>query len=1055
MAAWSRLTSVGVPNFAPQTLLFYSVFWLLVHALGYRFAQVAVLWALVSCSALSMRALLRSIVETRTPESAIAITGCAILYAFNPFSTSYVWWHQLWLELTWATYPFLLSLLIDAISLRRSLPWAAATGALVLLVAAPGYTHILLVPLGIFAIAIGAATLHTAANRVASLKAGATVLLSWGVSLAWWILPSLKFLADFMAEWHAQYHVAPAMLLDYASQYTSIANVVRLVGLPQLHTHINGLPLYPWFVAFEGPLGVLLFSLPLLVVVGTWFGIARGNTALVRAIAAVCSATWVLAIFLMKGAQWPLPVINRALLGLPLGAAWQHPYDKFAQLAVICSCVLTCLAVLRILELGGARRAIPATLLCGFLLVEGWPAYVGAVLTPQQDSIPGGVVVVPQYYRDFSNAYSGSGLLLQLPLRENGETAFSWDRGAQTNNDPVLENFDNGSPVVRMRTGYPYADAALDEASNVLQQYDAPELLSALGFSAVVIQDDWNSTFFPTQPDISYYKNLLQPIYPPRVGALLRSQATSDPLKISTRPFTQSNFTFSAYVNLRDTMHDQRLFEMDNGTQLLWLRPGYLALWSPSEKNMLFTNDLSARSGEWIKVAVGFYSDNAEIAVDESVVARGHFAVPKRAVSLFVGSADKHKRFHGEIADVSWSSDNQLHFAAVNNPVMRARARAARWFLSAPSGAQQQNVGDVVVAGKKSAGLRLPIPQTTLDDSEISFNVSLSNVDREQALLTTDSGAQLRWLTPGYIGLLVPGRGTGSWIHSERLEIKDRQWFQVELLLRNGNVNIAVDGIPVAGGRLAGSVGKVRSLFLGSATAHDAFRGSMAQIAVHTPGLHFDLLSDANVDAVALHYGWKVSRSSRGAPGFTKQRFGEIEAYLTPCPTPLVYAVGDPTFISNGGNVTDILRRHRCLPSAAISGMRPKAWRFAGDVRIARFSSADVSGYDVVLNGRGNYALVLGTSYSPDWSAKSVTGRSTVLQHSVANGYANVFLISSTGSDVIRIRYGSQRIVWAALLAGLLISIATVAVLVTPACRVFWRGRSFATSDSRRRNETA
>lgn len=1022
-----------MPNFAVQTLPFYSLFYALVHIAGYRAAQIAILWGLIAAAGLGMRAMLRACFDWRDSWlSSVAIASVSALYVFNPFTTSFVWRYQTWMELTWALLPWLSALFVLGLRRRISIARSAATGSVLLLLAGTAFPHILIPPVAlVFGVLLFAFTL-TSQKPKQTFRDGSLILGWWALSLAWWILPSLVFLRDFMAAWAAQYRANPHQLLDYGSQYTSIGDVLRLTGLFQLRLSVVGRPLYPWFEPFGGPLGIVLFAMPALAAAGFLSAVrAKGRKSLNRTLPIAFGILWLIAAFLMKGGHAPLAAVNHALLGLPLGAAWQHPYDKFALPAVISACILAgaFLNDAIVWRWRPLRFLMPAVLLV-VVIAEGWPAYSGQLLAAQALPLPGSVAVIPDYYTRLKSVLADvDGLTLQLPLRDNGETAFAWDRGAQTNNDPVIENFNGGRPVIRMRSGFPYADALIDAARESMGYAKSRALvLSSLGFGSVVLHRDWDARYFPVKPDVASYERTfkLSASGTPG-GVVLTAPANAAGLKLPIAQLDESAFRVGLAVALRDVKHEQTLFSTNNGLELRWVMPGYFAVYAPATQNAIAmwvpAVPTALHAGEKCNLVVSMRDGAVDLSVDGVLL--GHAAVSRKstAQSVFLGSENRFRHFAGTISGF-WIEDgkNAITTFSQTDGALRKSVSRFGWSMSGDGNiAAAVPTGSFTISTARGAsGLKVPQARLAMDAFDASMFVRIGDVKREQVLFSSNTGLAVRWIRPGYLEMIS---AAGSRIYSSPLALRSNTLFRLGVTFDRGIAQLSIDDVPVAGGpfHLAAPSSTV---FLGSANRFGPFSGTISDVEISSGADFFALKPSDEIDELVKHFGWRVDRES-GTPGaMTGLRIGKLDVFITPCPTAFAY-----TSDAYSGAVQSVLSRRATCATRAAQVSAPLSAAHCSGIKIERITRADVSGADVRTTGAGKCLLAFNTSFSPGWTLTS-SGPGRVTAHGVVNGFANGFSVETRGPAVFSLRFERQSLVSRALLAGALVLLGNLLIVL-------------------------
>ena len=1043
LSSWSTLYSSGTPNFMPQTFIFYCVFLLLDRYIGLRNAELIVLMALVSSSALGMRYFLRALLPKKSFASSIAVALCSILYVANPFTSSYTWWRQTWFEFTWAIYPWLLGLLVASVSRRARLVRATCVGTIVLIIGAPGFTHVLLVPLGTMLLSFGVAAIVASPNKKRAAARVSAILLGWTVAIAWWLIPSLAYLKTFLEEWRVQYRAAPMQLLEAGSQFSNLQNVARFVGVLQLHLYHGTQPFFPWFVPYgRGVLSLSLFALPLLAASGVicLFLSWRKLDASLRAYATVCVLVALAGMFLMKGDNPPLAAINRGLLRLPLGAAWQHPYDKFGQVALISVLVLSSLGVTWLVAVTErcVRRprfvGVTVSVVCvAIILVEGWPFFSGNVLTPDEFDIPGAVAVVPRWYDRLAFILRDvRGDTFQLPARDNGESAFAWRRGAQTNNDPVLENFNGGQPVVRMKTGNSYADRLIDMAKAELGRPRSAAVLSDLGFADIVVHHDWALNYMPV-PDALTIEEHLRPTRPPPAFAILRSDKTARGLRLPIWPLRGDQLRVQFYVALANINREQTLLSTDNGLCLRWIPPGRLGLHDAVSSSSVDTDVLGVHDGQWLHIEVIIDHSVAEIYVDDFLAARGPFRFTEPLRSIFLGSSNRYKPFRGAMSAIAILSATEFLSFPAWDGMASAIIRNFRWRRINTDVLSEQPRKDEVVllASARSGGLKIPM-KGPFEEMTITARARLDDTTREHEIFETSNGTGVRWVPPGYFVIDDLSR-PNKWlaIDTPIVALRPNQWFLISLHVEPARRSLFLNGEPIAQVSTT-KPQAATSLFLGSASPARQFSGAFSAIRVTSDDQEFESDIDPQVKSAARFFGWRVLRPKSASPEYLFEKVGRLHLFLTPCPVPVFYVADEVDAVENETQVLQKLDKvASCrMHTAVITGEPPSGLSASHPAPVVLRIGPTT--FNVMSRIHGKYLLVFDTSFSENWRARSLTGASRILQHLVVNGYANGFVISASNSDTVQIHNSKQWLVSQSVLFGcLLLVLATLGIIGT------------------------
>jgi hypothetical protein len=505
MFAWDARSSAGVP--ASDTIAI-GINGLqeagTAAGLSLQLTQSLILSGLALSAAWGMYRLVLLLAPEATGEAGrrLAAMGAAIAWIANPFALSFVWFHQLLTEVTWASLPWLVYLLFRGITGRSRLRLLLPALVLVMVASSGGYPHVYLPALAAIVLGTGIAAVLMSAQRRAALGRAAACAAALFVAIAWWLLPSLSTVQTLLQK----ASVGPSSLdeAQFAAQYSTLDNVITMTAEPALHQTLNGVPYMSWADLLTGSAGnVLRFVLPSIAVVGIVWAYRRKA---IRPLALVAGVLLVVGVFISKGLAEPLAAVNKALVNLPLGEALRHPVDKLAPLVVLPVCILFAFGVIAIMR---GRLGIPLSIVL-VALVGGWlasPWWSGSVIPEGGGILPSARVAVPASYNTAGNLLAGSapgGKTMVLPFSRDGQTAYQWTSGAQPNLDCLLQDWQPKRTLMCHDSGLAAADQVPHALEDAVAAGDARvfDLARLWGVDSWLVHKDWASDYLPPDEQV-------------------------------------------------------------------------------------------------------------------------------------------------------------------------------------------------------------------------------------------------------------------------------------------------------------------------------------------------------------------------------------------------------------------------------------------------------------------------------------------------------------------------------------------------------------------------
>lgn len=426
----------------------------------------------------------------------LAGTLAALFWVANPFSLSFVWWHQLLIEVTWATLPWLVVLLIKAVrSDEDATRWVPAL-LLVAVAGSAGLTHVYLVTVTSLLVSLALCLKHREKRWSEHLSRVAAFFFVFGLGVAWWVIPTLPLIPSLVAA--AGIHGDSLAQLRYASRFSTVGNIVSMRAVPQLYARVAEAPYVSWQAAVTTGLGrVVVWVPPAAAAVGGIRSLLHRGT---RLPGVGLAASALVAIIVAKGLNPPFPRLSLHLVELPLGAAFRHALDKVSFLIVLPFTLLLAAGVMSL-----PWRKLPSQLAIGVvaagLVFLSLPWWTGSVIPAGGEVLPSAQVEMPRAYdqvgRWLAQQPSG-GKTMVLPFALNGEAAFAWRSGIQPNMDPLLQDWAPDRSTLATPSGNAYSDLVSSTLARAAASLDEKvfALARLWGVDSWVVHADWAEDYF-------------------------------------------------------------------------------------------------------------------------------------------------------------------------------------------------------------------------------------------------------------------------------------------------------------------------------------------------------------------------------------------------------------------------------------------------------------------------------------------------------------------------------------------------------------------------------
>jgi hypothetical protein len=505
---WTSLTSVGQPNTALVLMPVDCSIALLQLTHLPLWTTEALFEALLAMSgAAGMYLCARQVGQILRVRSRVGAIVAGLFWVANPFALAYIWYHVMYVEVLWATLPWLCLFVLAAEGERRIGKLCLGAFA-VSVVASPGLTEgelpQTLVTLGFMCLFVG-----VTCGRRALLRSVA-VVGAWGSALLWWLLPSLANLGNLYS---AAVKITPTKpILDFSSYYSSTWHLLTLSAVPQLYQTVNGVPYIAWSALATSHAGrIILAAIPLLGVVGIMhLGVRRSGWIRLSPLLGMFGT----GLAICKGEAQPLPATGMLLTRLPMGSIFRQPLNNFGVFIVLPLSFFVGFGLFAVYRIAVASadssrwrmaKVSACVVSCGSLALVLAPWWSDHVFPAGGGNFPSAQYVLPLEYQKVGALLAKSpagGKTLELPFSSDGESAFVWPSGAQPNSDPLFQAW-QGQRSVLESDGQSTTGPGLKVAQCISAGLpDCLSLAEQLGIDRIVVHKDWNDAYFGARTGI-------------------------------------------------------------------------------------------------------------------------------------------------------------------------------------------------------------------------------------------------------------------------------------------------------------------------------------------------------------------------------------------------------------------------------------------------------------------------------------------------------------------------------------------------------------------------
>lgn len=979
LSAWDARSSTGVASSKmPATLLDAASGVLAAVGVPLVLQEALLLCVLAAAALFGMRAFILAVLDDGRL-SEIAATCAAIVWLANPFALSFVWYHQLLIEITWAILPWLLVLAVG--SARGTLPvrrWVSATLLLVVL-AAPGLPHAYLLSVALIMVATLAGVVLSLKPWLPALQRAVLYVITVGIGISWWLVPSLQFLRAFEAEARTG-GATPAQQLAFASASAGLQNVLSLTAIPQLYQSVDATPYIPWswmVTAFPGSL--LRFVLPLVALVGFVYGLRRRG---LRPLSCTLALSLIVGSFVSKGMNAPFPAANELLSRLPFGDAFRHPVDK---LALTVAFPLVVFFALGIVALARQRRlrmpaAIAALIVCIWLPSPWWTANV---LSTGGGLLPSAFAEMPSGYDSLGarlDAQPVGGKTVALPFSPYGETAYAWPSGVQPNLDCILGDWAPRRSFMCYDAGSMLSDRVTNTLAAGVRARDPRvfQLARLWGVDSWVLHKDWRSDYMHSsddpESDAAFLMNVKNEDPSPELTGGAHSYRLDDGIRSLILPF-KVNGVLQAPISIATI-----------GSIRIQVNPAndgrpYVGMTKAGSSQWLAGDPLSI--GQWHELRVSWRGARVTSSID---------GIPQSQL------------FNCTPACLPIDG-HSLEIDSLPRSLRTLASRSALFVLSRPIVATSAS-GDPLYAGAEIPAETIS-QAVTAETPTLLMDVRITPRAERRTTVAMLGGNALR-----VVALRIAGR---AWIRLERpstnesmtsAEFAVGRWHRIAIGILDDRLRMAVDG----------RSGESKTMCINAARVLCSLSGAVLttvrspSIDVRGPGLYGEPREPAQTHGMP-RLAWSDSNL----------------AFLTQAAVPLVFAasavVSDARPFGTASALDDAARAPSSGAPAVLFGKT-----------VPRLAPGASTTWDWVqpwelrgrLNARGNVLLVFAQTFDPGWEL-TINGSVPIgARHIVVDGAFNGWIIDVSGPVRWQLYYGPERAAIYGFCIGLVLAAAAV-----------------------------
>lgn len=428
----------------------------------------------------------------------VLILIVTLFYVINPYTISTVYWRYMTWALFWAAFPLLCYLFLKYLETNK-LRYVVASGAVFITPLAAGFPQVGFVNLFLaYALLFLLWYFRGQRNGWRQVRQVAIFGVLFIALTAWILIPQFLSLTSTSTYTSAPNVYSDQDYLEYSSQYTTLSNILTMVGNYLLYNNVNSFP-YSWSDAYlaNGAIRVALYMFPVLAGLAMWFIGSEREAGRKKVMLTVAAAYLVLPL-VMKGISAPFNDLGNLLFELH-STFFRHPYDRFVSLFILLNTFLILYSLRNLVPHLPDKKRFAITSLVIIILISavGYPFFTGEVINPLDK-----IDLSKTNYMNLGDAIGSelgeNGRVVVFPFSISGEYSYNISGELNRPNSKSLAYDFLPQASVLQFTLSPYDRFALGYIYEVIKNNDSDAFFTFmyhLDVKAILIQKDYSTEY--------------------------------------------------------------------------------------------------------------------------------------------------------------------------------------------------------------------------------------------------------------------------------------------------------------------------------------------------------------------------------------------------------------------------------------------------------------------------------------------------------------------------------------------------------------------------------
>ncbi|MCW3133025.1 MAG: hypothetical protein N2V78_01670 [Methanophagales archaeon] len=329
----------------------------------------------------------------------LILTLVTFFYVINLHTIIWIFWRYIGWSLFWVGLPLLGYLYLKYLECNeksKDLRYIFCAGAIFITPIAAGFTSVgFLFLYFLFSILTVFYYLKTDKKLCYLAKKSILFTLIFSILISWILIPqftSLKMVSEYSS---ALMTVGNREILDYASQFSTILNCLRLIG----KSSFQGGSMFSWADSYLSNefINILLFLYPMIILLSL-FLICKEKDSRIKKVYLVINIILLFLLLLMKGTSEPFKNMGYLLLNIH-PVFFRHPHDRFIHLYVVLLSLVFLYLLYKLSSIKKYKKLFIVIVLFFFLSFSflNYPYFTGEVVHPSDR------VRIPESYLNLSS----------------------------------------------------------------------------------------------------------------------------------------------------------------------------------------------------------------------------------------------------------------------------------------------------------------------------------------------------------------------------------------------------------------------------------------------------------------------------------------------------------------------------------------------------------------------------------------------------------------------------------------------------------------------------